>query len=67
LQPADVGIAKPLLILVTIVGVAFGLYEAWLFAGGLVFLMLAMLGVIAVAMATVISTIRRERERDKQK
>jgi hypothetical protein len=67
LQPADVGIAKPLLILVTVVGVAFGLYEAWLFAGGLVFLMLAMLGVITVAMATVISTIRRERERDKQK
>jgi hypothetical protein len=61
-----VRIAKPLLILVTIVGVAFGLYEAWLFAGGLVFLMLAMLGVIAVAMATVISTVRKEREKETQ-
>ena len=58
-------IAKPLLVLVTVVGVAFGLYEAWLFAGGLVFLMLAMLGVIGVAMATVISTIRKEKNGQK--
>jgi len=60
-----VGIAKPLLVVVTIVGVAFGLYEAWLFAGGLVFLMVAMLGVVGVAMATVIYTIRKERDKEK--
>jgi len=62
-------IAKPLLLVTTPVGVAFGLYEAHRLAGGLVFLMAAMVAVIGVAMASVVLTIRRERnaERDKEK
>jgi hypothetical protein len=57
-------IAKPLLIIVTVIGVVFGLYEAWRLAGGLVFLMVAMLSVLGVAFATVVSTVRRERKHE---
>jgi hypothetical protein len=54
-------IAKPLLLILTPAGVVIGVYEAWRLAGALVFLMLALLGILSVAMGTVIVTIRRER------
>lgn len=60
-------IAKPLLLITTPIGVAFGLYEAWRLAGGLVFLMAALLGLITVAMLSVVRTIRREREAENKK
>ena len=53
-------IAKPILLVSTPVGLLLGLYEGYRLAGGLVVLMAAMVGVLAVAAATVISTIRRE-------
>jgi hypothetical protein len=59
-------IAKPLLLITTPIGVAFGLYEAHRLAGGLVILMAAMLGVICVAMGSVVLTIRREREAEQR-
>ncbi len=54
-------IAKPLLLITTPVGLAVGLYEGWRLAGGLVFIMAALMGVIGVAMGSVVLTIRRER------
>lgn len=60
-------IAKPLLLVTTSIGVAYGLYEGYRLAGGLVFLMAAMIGVIAVAMGSVVLTIRREREEERRK
>ena len=54
-------IAKPLLLITTPIGLAIGLYEGYRLAGGLVFLMAAMIGVIAVAFGSVVLTIRRER------
>jgi hypothetical protein len=60
-------IAKPLLLITTPIGLAFGLYEAHRLAGGLVFLMAAMIAVIGVAMGSVILTIRREREAERRK
>jgi hypothetical protein len=60
-------IAKPLLLIITPIGVAFGLYEAWHLAGGLVFLMAALLGVITVAMVSVVRTIRREQAIERKK
>ena len=66
-----VKIAKPLLLITTPIGLAIGLYEGYRLAGGLVFLMAAMIGVIAVAMGSVVLTIRRERrqelERERQR
>ncbi len=53
-------IAKPLLLITTPIGVIEGFYECYRLAGGLLFLMVAMVGVMVVAMASVISTIRRE-------
>ena len=53
-------IAKPILLVSTPVGVALGLFEAYRLAGGLVFLMVAMLGVVTAAAGTVVSTVRRE-------
>lgn len=54
-------IAKPILLVTTPLGLADGLYECYKLAGGLVFLMAAMVGVMGVALATVVATIRRER------
>jgi hypothetical protein len=62
-----VKIAKPLLLITTPIGLAIGLYEGYRLAGGLVFLMAAMIGVIAVAMGSVVLTIRREREAERRK
>ena len=53
-------IAKPLLLITTPIGLAEGFYECYRLAGGLLFLMVAMVGVMGVALATVIATIRRE-------
>ena len=60
-------IAKPLLLVTTPIGLALGLYEAHRLAGGLVFLMAAMIAVIGVAMASVVMTIRRERREEEKK
>lgn len=60
-------IAKPLLLITTPIGLAFGLYEAHRLAGGLVFLMAALIGVISVAMVSVVMTIRRERREEEEK
>jgi predicted MFS family arabinose efflux permease len=64
-------IAKPLLLITTPIGLAIGLYEGWRLAGGLVVVMAMLIGVIGVAFASVILTIRRERreeeEREKRK
>lgn len=60
-------IAKPLLLVTTPVGLALGLYEGWRLAGGLVFIMAALILVIGVAMGSVIWTIRRERAEEERK
>jgi hypothetical protein len=62
-----VKIAKPLLLITTPIGLALGLYEGYRLAGGLVFLMAAMIAVLAVAMGSVVLTIRREREAERRK
>ena len=54
-------IAKPLLIVTTPLGVAGGLYEAFRLAGGLAFIMVALIALIGAAMAMLVMTIRRER------
>jgi hypothetical protein len=61
-----VKIAKPLLLITTPIGLAFGLYEGYRLAGGLVVLMAAMIAVICVAMGSVVLTIRREREAERR-
>jgi hypothetical protein len=60
-------IAKPLLLITTPIGVIEGFYECYRLAGGLLFLMVAMVGVMVVAMASVISTIRREQRQSAAK
>ncbi len=53
-------IAKPLLLVITPIGLVEGFYECYRLAGGLLVLMLAMVGVLGVGFATVLTTIRRE-------
>jgi uncharacterized protein (DUF58 family) len=53
-------IAKPMLLVSTPIGVAFGLMEGYRLAGGLVVLMAAMLAVVFIAAGTVVRTVRRE-------
>lgn len=53
-------IAKPLLLTTTPLGLLEGFYECYKLAGGLLFLMVAMVGVFGVGMASVIAVIRRE-------
>jgi hypothetical protein len=54
-------IAKPLLLVLTPVGVVAGLIEGYRVAGGLVVLMAGMLLIVGVAALTVVMAIRRER------
>ncbi len=54
-------IAKPILLVGTPLGVIIGLYEGYRLAGGLVFLMAALIGLVGIAAGTVVATIRRER------
>lgn len=53
-------IARPLLLITTPLGLLDGFYECYKLAGGLLFLMVAMVGVVTVGFGTVIATIRRE-------
>jgi hypothetical protein len=57
-------IAKPMLLITTPIGLVFGIYEGYRLAGGLVFLMIALISLIGVAMATVVATVRREQREE---
>lgn len=57
-------IAKPMLLVSTPIGLGFGVYEAFRLAGGLAFLMIALISVIGVAMATVVRTVQREKREE---
>ena len=59
-------IAKPMLLVSTPIGLGFGVYEAFRLAGGLAFLMIALISVIGVAMGTVVTTVRREKREEEQ-
>lgn len=60
-------IAKPLLLVTTPIGLGVGLYEGWRLAGGLVFIMGALMLVIAAAFGSVVYTIRKERREEEQR
>lgn len=53
-------IAKPLLLITTPIGMIGGVHEAFRLAGGLAFLMIAMMLMIGAAFAMVVMTIRKE-------
>jgi hypothetical protein len=53
-------IAKPLLLVTTPIGLLSGFYECVKLAGGLVFIMFAMVAVMVAALASVIAVVRRE-------
>jgi len=53
-----------MLLVSTPIGLGFGIYEGFRLAGGLAFLMIALIGVIGVAMATVVATVRREKREE---
>ncbi len=59
-------IAKPMLLVTTPIGLLEGFYECYKLAGGLLFLMVAMVGVVGVAFWTVIATIRREEKASRE-
>lgn len=61
---ATMQIAKPLLLISTPVGVVIGVHEAFRLAGGLAFLLIAMLGLLSAAIGSVVVTIRREQRAD---
>jgi hypothetical protein len=59
---APMRIAKPLLMVSTPLGIVTGLIEAYRMVGGLVIVMFAMMGLLGVAAASVVLTIRREKK-----
>jgi hypothetical protein len=61
---ATMQIAKPLLLISTPVGVVIGVHEAFRLAGGLAFLLIAMLGLLSAAIGSIVVTIRREQRAD---
>ncbi|MBB6094624.1 hypothetical protein HNQ60_003511 [Povalibacter uvarum] len=58
-------IAKPLLLVTTPLGVLGGIYEGYRLAGGLMFLMVALLLMISAAIGMLVITIRREEAAEK--
>ena len=60
-------IAKPLLLVTTPIGVAGAIYEAYRQAGGLVILLVALMSLIAVAVGSLVFTIRREAAEEAQR
>jgi hypothetical protein len=67
LRYARMRIAKPILLVSTPIGVVLGLIEGYRLAGGLVVLMAAMLGLVSIAAASVIGTIRREQRAERER
>lgn len=57
-------IAKPILLVSTPIGVAYGLYEGWRLAGGLVVIMAALVAFMCAAFGMLIHTARREKRED---
>lgn len=57
-------IAKPLLLTMTPIGVVGGLHEAFRLAGGLAFIMIALLLVVGTAIAMLVLTIIKEQRAD---
>ena len=55
-------IAKPRLLVSTPLGMITGLFEAYRMVGGLAIVMFAMMGLLGVAAASVVLTIRREKK-----
>ena len=53
-------IAKPLLLVTTPIAVVIGVHEAFRLAGGLAFLMIALLLMISAAMGMLVMTVRKE-------
>jgi hypothetical protein len=53
-------IAKPMLLLTTPIGVIGGIYEGYRLAGGLVFLMVALMSMMGAAIGMLVMTVRRE-------
>ena len=59
-------IGKPLMIGTTTLGIGLGLYEGYHFAGGLIVLMIALMGVIGVAIGSIVATVRREKREEEE-
>jgi len=60
-----VRIARPILVVSTPIGVAFGLREAWRLAGpGMAVLMALLLAIVSAFIWMTVRTIRREREQE---
>jgi hypothetical protein len=60
-------IAKPLLLITTPIGVIGAVYEAFRLAGGLAFLMVALLSFVSLAIGGLVLTIRKEQRAEKAK
>jgi len=52
--------SRRMLMVITPVGLAIGLYEAWRLAGGLVLLMALQISVLAAALVGLVRTVRRQ-------
>ena len=60
-------LAKPILLVLTPLGIVGGLYEAWKISSGLAFLMGVMMCVMGAAIAGVVFTVRREQAEEKRR
>jgi hypothetical protein len=60
-------IGKPLILTITPIGIALGLYEAYRVGPGIFFLMIALMSFIGVAIFSVVRTVRRERAEEERR
>jgi predicted MFS family arabinose efflux permease len=59
-RPEAMKFSNRLLMVITPIGVAIGLYEGWRLAGGLVLLMAAQLLILSLIGVALVRTVRRE-------
>jgi len=63
----EVKFSRRMLLVITPVGVAIGLHEAWRLAGGLVFLMALQILILTVVVVGLVRAVRREAAQGERK
>lgn len=66
-RDTEMRFSRRMLMVITPVGVAIGLYEAWQLAGGLVLLMAVQISVLAAVMVGLVRAVRRQSREEEER
>lgn len=66
-RDTEMRFSRRMLMVITPVGVAIGLYEAWQLTGGLVLLMAVQISVLAAVMVGLVRAVRRQSREEEER